>query len=280
MKLNRSTNTFYKDLSDKMNNEIIADFMCSAVAGVSKAQLTRNFKERYGYSDEEIAQIIRLCSFKAKPQKIDYKSFAELPITAKANQIKFPFTQIYTFDNFLSAEECAKLRDIIDSRLRPSTVADSEDACIVSDYRTSKTADMPYLYNDFYAEIDKKITKCMGCDHFLGEIMQAQKYEVGQYYKEHWDFFKPKTREFKVYCDWMGQRTWTAMVYLNDVDEGGETLFKFLKLKLKPKEGTIVAWNNLYKNGLPNFKTLHEALPPISGDKYVITKWYWSWSLF
>ena len=29
----------------------------------------------------------------------------------------------------------------------------------------------------------------------------------------------------------------------------------------------------------PNYKTLHEALPPISGDKYIITKWWRSWSL-
>ena len=33
------------------------------------------------------------------------------------------------------------------------------------------------------------------------------------------------------------------------------------------------------KNGIPNFKTLHEALPPIKGNKYVITKWWRSWAL-
>ena len=75
----------------------------------------------------------------------------------------------------------------------------------------------------------------------------------------------------------MGQRTWTAMVYLNDVESGGETRFKFLNKSFKPKRGQLLLWNNLYKNGIPNFKTLHEALPPISGDKYVITKWFRSW---
>ena len=29
----------------------------------------------------------------------------------------------------------------------------------------------------------------------------------------------------------MGQRTWTTMIYLNDVEEGGETYFKYLNLK-------------------------------------------------
>jgi len=77
----------------------------------------------------------------------------------------------------------------------------------------------------------------------------------------------------------MGQRTWTSMIYLNDVEEGGETYFKHLKLNVKPKQGMLIAWNNLYKNGMPNFKTMHEALPPISGKKYVITKWWRSWQL-
>ena len=34
----------------------------------------------------------------------------------------------------------------------------------------------------------------------------------------------------------MGQRTWTTMMYLNDVSEGGETYFKHLKLKVKPEK--------------------------------------------
>ena len=69
------------------------------------------------------------------------------------------------------------------------------------------------------------------------------------------------------------------MVYLNDVESGGETRFKLLNKSFKPKRGQLLLWNNLYRNGIPNFKTLHEALPPISGDKYVITKWFRSWSL-
>ena len=69
------------------------------------------------------------------------------------------------------------------------------------------------------------------------------------------------------------------MCYLNGVEEGGETFFKHLKLKIKPQRGMAVIWNNLYKNGIPNYKTLHEACPPISGNKYVVTKWFRSWNL-
>ena len=47
----------------------------------------------------------------------------------------------------------------------------------------------------------------------------------------------------------------------------------------KPKKGLLIGWNNLYINGFPNYKTMHEALPPIKGSKYIITKWWRSWSL-
>ena len=69
------------------------------------------------------------------------------------------------------------------------------------------------------------------------------------------------------------------MVYLNDVKEGGETYFKYLNAKIKPRKGTLITWNNLFKNGKVNRKTMHEALPPTSGEKYIITKWWRSWPL-
>lgn len=260
-------------------SSLVSEYMHAAVGGVSKRQLDRTFRSRHNCSQEEIDQIEKLCSFKSKPNRIDYSYFYNLPVTHRANRIFYPFTQIYTFDNFLSAEDCNKLVNIIDQNLRPSTVSDPNDECTVSDYRTSKTADLNYFSDPFYLSIDQKITTLMDLSPFLGETMQAQRYEPGQYYKEHWDFFMPTSKEYGVYCDWMGQRTWTTMLYLNDVQEGGETYFKHLKLRVKPEQGKLVAWNNLYKNGLPNLKTMHEACPPISGNKYVITKWWRSWPL-
>jgi prolyl 4-hydroxylase len=261
------------------DNDLAAELMKAAVGGVSKAQIIRTFKASYGCTGDDVERIINLCNLKTEPKYINYRNFYNLPVTNKAERIYYPYTQVYKQDNFLTKNECLNLIEIINSNLRPSTVSDPKDECTVSDYRTSKTSDLHYFDNDFFLHIDRKISNYMGLSPFLGETMQAQKYEPGQYYKEHWDFFMPTTKEYKVYCGWMGQRTWTSMVYLNDVEEGGETYFKHLKLKVKPKQGTLVTWNNLYKNGLPNLKTMHEACPPTSGPKYVITKWWRSWSL-
>ena len=262
-----------------MDRFLIDYFVKGAIAGASKTQMCRTFQRDHGWTDEELESVLKLIDFKKKPKKIDYSYFNNLPFKDKAKRIPFPFTQMYVQEDFLSKDECDKLIEFIEEDLAPSTVADKNDTGLVSSYRTSSTANLHFLDDEFFLEIDKKITGYMGIEPFLGESLQAQKYKPTQYYKEHCDFFDPMTKEFKVYCEWMGQRSWTTMLYLNDVEEGGDTYFKHLNLKIKPKAGLLLAWNNLHPDGRPNIKTMHEALPPISGDKYIITKWWRSWTL-
>ena len=259
--------------------DLIRYFLESSVSGASRTQVRRRFKEIYELNDNQLNKLEELAKFKNKPKKINYRKFYKNNITKKAQRIYYPFTQLYKQENFLSNQECNQLIDMISTGLRPSTVADDGDTCLVNNYRTSKTSDLNYFKDPFYLSIDKKIASLLDLEPFFGETMQAQKYEVGEYYKEHYDFFSPFNHEFKTYCEWMGQRTWTTMIYLNDVEEGGETYFKYLNLKIKPKKGLLIAWNNLYSNGFPNYKTMHEALLPIKGSKYIITKWWRSWSL-
>jgi hypothetical protein len=52
--------------------------------------------------------------------------------------------------------------------------------------------------------------------------------------------------------------------YLNDVEEGGETVFEFQGVTVKPKKGTMIMF--------PPFWThRHEGRTPLSGTKYIIT---------
>jgi prolyl 4-hydroxylase len=257
----------------------LSEFMVRATSGVSKPGLSREAKEFYGWSDEQINHVIGLCSFRAEPKHIDYPFFYDRGLEDRAITFPFPRTQVYIKENFLSENECQALMEEIDQRLVPSTVSDSKDMGTVSEYRTSSSADLNRFDNELFSDLDIKITNFMDLDPFLGEAVQGQKYEKGQHFKEHWDFFDRWAPHYKCYCEWMGQRTWTTMIYLNDVEKGGETVFRHLKLKVKPKQGTLLTWNNLYKNGRVNRKTLHEALPPESGEKYIVTKWWRSWPL-
>jgi hypothetical protein len=56
------------------------------------------------------------------------------------------------------------------------------------------------------------------------------------------------------------------MVYLNDIEEGGETEFLYLKKRFKPKAGQLLMWPAGYTH-------THRGNQPLSGDKYTITGW-------
>jgi len=71
-----------------------------------------------------------------------------------------------------------------------------------------------------------------------------------------------------------GQRTWTAMIYLNEPEGGGATGFSYLDLAVEPKLGRILIWNNMAVDGSPNPWTQHEGQPVAKGVKYIVTKWY------
>jgi len=61
-------------------------------------------------------------------------------------------------------------------------------------------------------------------------------------------------------------RLLTWMVYLNDVEEGGETEFLYQHLRVKPKQGTLVIWPAAFTH-------THRGNPPLSNDKYIVTGW-------
>ena len=70
-----------------------------------------------------------------------------------------------------------------------------------------------------------------------------------------------------------GQRAVTALVYLNDGYEGGETDFPELGWKYRGRKGDALLFWNLTPQGEPEPRTLHAGLPPTSGEKWLYSKW-------
>ena len=104
--------------------------------------------------------------------------------------------------------------------------------------------------------------------------LQGQRYEVGQEFKGHTDYFEPDGADFTRFCSVAGNRTWTVMVYLNQPEAGGATRFKVIDKTVQPETGKLLAWNNRRADGTLNPATLHHGMKVRKGVKYVITKWY------
>lgn len=61
-------------------------------------------------------------------------------------------------------------------------------------------------------------------------------------------------------------RVLATMMYLNDVDDGGETEFLYQSKRFSPKKGRVLLWP-------AQFTHVHRGNPPLSGEKYIITSW-------
>lgn len=195
---------------------------------------------------------------------------AKLERNPMVSRIDAPALDIYGRQDFLSAEECAGLRALIDADARPSTLfSGSANA----QYRTSSSCNLD-PQNDLVTRVSDRIVALMGLAPEQGETLQGQRYAPGQEYKVHCDYFPVTADYWPAMLRSGGQRCWTAMIYLSPVDAGGETHFPHCQFMVPPREGMLLMWNNLTRDGAPNENSLHAARPVESGTKYVVTKWF------
>jgi prolyl 4-hydroxylase len=179
-----------------------------------------------------------------------------------ATIINNPKIDIFKIDNFLTKEECDEIiKEINKSDLKQSdTIVGTKIETNL--YRTSRTC--YFQDNKLIDDLQKRIAKSLGINEEFSEQIQGQKYDIGNEFKIHADFFDNNSN----------QRTYTFMIYLNDVEEGGETTFPFAYLNFKPKTGTALIWNNLNKDGSGNILTQHHAKSITKGTKYILTMWF------
>jgi len=185
-------------------------------------------------------------------------------------RIPSPKAELFQRKRFLDVDLAAALIALIDADRRPSTIADDNGDAY---FRTSETCD---LAADLPAvrQIEAMLSGLSGIDPAYGEPLQGQRYTEGQEFKPHTDYFAPDGRDFQRYCAASGNRTWTFMIYLNDVQAGGATRFKMLDKTFQPEAGKLLCWNNRLADGGVNPATLHHGMKVRKGVKYVITKWY------
>ena len=105
--------------------------------------------------------------------------------------------------------------------------------------------------------MDFPFLNCLGVDWHSGSMILQKTEPLGGYHSFHCENDAWRNRN----------RTLTWMIYLNDVEEGGETEFLYQQLKIKPKRNTCVIWPG-------SFTHLHRGNPPISGTKYILTGWF------
>lgn len=171
---------------------------------------------------------------------------------------------IVILGNVLSDDECDELIRLSKGRLHRSKVGNSRK---VNELRTSSSMFFQERENDLVARIEKRVSEIMNIPVEHGDGIQILNYKVGQEYKAHFDYFNSASQQTT------NPRISTLVMYLSDVEQGGETYFPKLNLSVSPQKGMGVYFEYFYTNETLNELTLHGGAPVIAGDKWAATQW-------
>ncbi len=182
---------------------------------------------------------------------------------------------IAIFHQFLTDEECSHLIERGKPHLERSEVIDetSPDPYLSSE-RTSEGMFIEDNKQDFILNrIENRISQRLSIPNENGEPMQILRYEVGQEFTPHHDYFEPEGKGASVHDQRRNNRLATLLMYLNTPEEGGETIFPLLELKIKPVKGDALIFYNCNRKRKGNPLSLHQGAPVLQGEKWVATKW-------
>ena len=194
----------------------------------------------------------------------------QLKSGAGIQRVPNPRLDLFVLRKFLDESDSAALCELIDAKRRPSTIADDQG---IAQFRTSETCDLDPA-NPLVARVQLRLSQLTGIPLSHAEPLQGQRYAPGQEFRPHTDTFNPGGADFFLNCAEAGQRSWTAMIYLNEPDDGGATRFKAIGKTIQPETGKLILWNNLLPDGSPNDATIHQGMKVRRGTKYVLTQWY------
>ena len=185
-------------------------------------------------------------------------------------QVAVEGAEIFRIEGFLKRRDCREIVRVINDRAVPSTLYQGTER---AGFRTSHTHHFG-SEDPLTRSCELYISDLLGIDDNYGETMQGQRYQAGQEFKHHFDYLHVGAGYWQGEAPRGGQRTWTAMIWLNEPREGGETDFPKLGRSFRPQTGTLLVWNNMTPEGHPNTRTLHAGMPVKRGIKHVITRWY------
>ncbi|XP_052196950.1 probable prolyl 4-hydroxylase 7 [Diospyros lotus] len=193
----------------------------------------------------------------------------------------------FIYKGFLTDEECDHLIQLAKDNLQKSMVADNESGgSIESEVRTSTGMFLQKAQDEIVSHIEARIAAWTFLPAENGEAIQILRYELGQKYEPHFDYFYDKFNQ-----ELGGHRDATVLMYLSNVKRGGETVFPASEAKytqpndhsfsdcakrgyaVKPVKGDALLFFSLHPNATTDPLSLHGSCPVIEGEKWSATKW-------
>ena len=186
---------------------------------------------------------------------------------------------IMEFDDFYSKEECEKLIEIFLRHADSGLTINRQDGQGAS---SSHVDDEQLFSDDLITDLEVDLNN----SSWVGEFdrlfwknaypLYAQKYGTLNGYDPHGNRWMKiqRTRPAQGYHIWHSEtmskyhagRILTWILYLNDIEDGGESEWLYLSKRTPPKQGKLVLWP-------AGFTHTHRGNPPLKDIKYILTGW-------
>ncbi|SAK39900.1 2OG-Fe(II) oxygenase superfamily protein [Caballeronia temeraria] len=174
----------------------------------------------------------------------------------------------------LDHDECDRLIEIGREHVQRSSVVDPDSGKeITIEERKSEGAFLNASTDALVETIDRRIAELFRQPAENGEDLHILRYGVGGEYRPHYDYFPEEQAGSKHHMLRGGQRIATVILYLNEVERGGDTTFPDIGLAIHPRRGSALYFEYVNELGQSDPKTLHAGTPVEQGEKWIATKW-------
>lgn len=178
--------------------------------------------------------------------------------------------------DFLTHAECdAIIEKALTKGLNKSTVFGSESD--IEDMSTRKS-DQTWLRDEEHeivSKISQKVAWLTGLPRENQESMQVARYHDGGKFNAHYDPCILSDKECKRMNGDSGPRVFTVLIYLTDDFQGGDTYFPRLDIRVRPRKGKAVLFQNTRSDGKFDIidESEHGGEVVTEGEKWICNKW-------
>ncbi len=174
-----------------------------------------------------------------------------------------PYIALYP--GLFSTAECKYLAVLGTPWLERASVLGLDGQPRMDLVRDAESCSIPHLAEDLVVQaVNRCIARATGTEPGWGEPLNILKYSPGQQYKPHHD---------GTGSDNVSVRQLTALIWLNDQFEGGETNFPKINVTVRGAVGDMLVFRNVHDNGEFDDRMIHAGLPVTEGIKWMASRW-------
>lgn len=190
-------------------------------------------------------------------------------------RVEIESPRIATARGLMTHAECARSIAWARTRLTRAMIYDEQTGGEAqADERSNSKADMKLTDIDVpFVMLQARMSAILGLPVPWFERANILHYEPGQRFTPHYDFLDESMPGLASNVSMFGQRVVTLLVYLSEDYEGGETDFPNVRYRFRGKTGDALMFGNVTPKGEADERTLHAGLPPISGEKWLLSQW-------